>query len=144
MTRSGLLSYRADDHADNGTAATQLAGAASASDATRSSAGATGNIERTGDADWMTFTAGAGAATVTVSLVPVAPYYEDPRANADVQIAMYAAGTTGLPAAQPLAKLDPQGALLSGALAVTLPAAGKYFLQVVGVGDSPNGYTSYG
>lgn len=82
------------------------------------------------------FSAAAGAATVTLSIVPGAG-----RPNLDAKIDVTAAG-----APAPLATFNTAGGLLQGSFPVTLPAAGIYYVGVTGVGDGLNasvGYSSY-
>jgi hypothetical protein len=151
------LAQRADDHGDGPGAATLLhPDALELAGPGRAAAGAAGNIERTGDADWFAFDAGgAGEAALAVDLVPDAPVPGVPplfvRANADVKLAVYgplpADAPPGAAPPQLLAAFDPQGALLRGSVSAALPGAGRYLVSVTGTGDgsdATSGYTSYG
>ncbi|KAI8466727.1 MAG: hypothetical protein J3K34DRAFT_53546 [Monoraphidium minutum] len=137
------LAYRPDDHANSAAAASPLVGTPSATDAAVSTAAAAGVIERTGDADWLAFEAGAGALALTVAVTPAGPNGAA-RASVDLSAALYANTAAG-PAL--LTSWDAAGALLSGAQdGAQLPAAGKYYLVVSGTGDGDlaTGYSSYG
>jgi hypothetical protein len=109
----------------------------SPTDATRTSAAANGNIERTGDVDFMSFAAGAGSATFTLAIVP------GDRSDLDARIDVYAAPD----ATVPLATQSVSGGQLTSAtpLAVTLPSQGTYYVSVTGVGDggASTGWTNY-
>lgn len=114
------LPLRPDDWPSTRAAAAPL-NATRAAAAGRSVAVAYCNIERSGDADWVKFEAGAGAAVLTISLTPGG------RSNADLSLEIWAEG-----GAAPLAAFNPEG-LLSGAQAVTLPAAGNYRCAFAGL-----------
>lgn len=130
------LSVRPDDYGNTMVDSAPLNGTASATDATRTVGSIYGSIERTADADWLYFWAGAGSATVTVSVTPGV------RADVDLKLEVWA-----LNGAAPLASFDPQGAiLLAGSYPVTLPAEGYYFVALTAVGDGADptvGYSNY-
>lgn len=77
-----------------------------------------------------------------MSLVPDAPYRDlvYNRANVDLKLAVHGPSPGNV-----VTSLDPQGALLEGSFLVTLPAAGRYWVSLTGVGDggAAAGYTSY-
>eukprot|EP00887_Chlorella_sp_A99_P000929 scaffold5.g929.t1 len=132
---SPYLAFRADDAGNTASTAKAVVGAPLAADATRSAGQADGAIARSGHADWFSFFAGAGPATLTLSIVPGA------RANLESTLAVY--DSTG---AQ-LGFWDAAGALLNGSASVALPAEGTFFAVVTGVGDGANatvGYSDYG
>jgi hypothetical protein len=131
----GFMAYRPDDLGSTMAAAAPLAGNPTAADPARTTAAAVGVIERSGDADWLSFAAGAGPATVSIALTPASPD-GNARANVDLRLEVWASG-----AAAPLATFNTAGALLSGANAVTLPAAGTYYVAAIGTGDTD--FTSY-
>ncbi|KAI8464004.1 MAG: hypothetical protein J3K34DRAFT_462145 [Monoraphidium minutum] len=143
VTSRGYLAYRADDHANSADAASQLAATPSAANAAVSTAAAAGNIERTGDVDWLTFNAGAGPLGLAVALTPSASGFGG-RANVDLSAALYADTPAG---PSLLATWNAAGALLSGAqTSAALPANGKYYLALTGAGDGDlaTGYSAYG
>ncbi|KAI8466593.1 MAG: hypothetical protein J3K34DRAFT_524386 [Monoraphidium minutum] len=143
VTSRGYLAYRADDHANSAGAASQLVATPSAADANVSTAAAAGNIERTGDVDWLTFNAGAGPLGLAVALTPAASGF-GARANVDLSAALYADTPAG---PSLLATWNAAGALLSGAqTGAALPADGKYYLALTGAGDGDlaTGYSAYG
>ena len=114
---SPKVGYRADDHGNSAAAATALPGPGAA---------IAGSIERTGDIDWFTFDAAAGAASLTLALTPA--YGSQGRSNADVQVQV-------LPACSyiPVASWDPAAGLFNGSQSVTLPDEGTYYVTVQGV-----------
>jgi hypothetical protein len=153
------LAVRSDDHGGSPASATDLQGAFVAGSPGRSSASAAGAIERTGDSDWFTFEAAAGAAAVTVDLVPDATIKDLDsvfvRSDADLRLQIFGplppgavAGPADDATLPPLvAEFDPRGDLLTGASAVKLPADGRYYVSLTGAGDgdaATNGYSSYG
>ncbi|KAI8465235.1 MAG: hypothetical protein J3K34DRAFT_525530 [Monoraphidium minutum] len=135
MTGSNRLTYRADDHANApGAAATLLAGAPLATDATRSAASSSGVIETTGDADAFAFSAAAGVARVTIALTPAK------RANVDLRLEVQSADGTVLATANPTGTVGATGTLadqlLSGTVDVTLPTEGTYYILLAATGDA--------
>jgi hypothetical protein len=143
---NGYLLYRADDHGNTASAATELIGAADSTDPARSTAGTVGNIERTADQDWLLVGAGTGQLTVTLSVV--APWGTPPsvynRADADVKIELRAAGD---PPNTVVAFVNQTGGLTTSAspLRVANVAEGWYYIVVTGVGDgtASTGWTDY-
>ncbi|MBL8484974.1 MAG: PKD domain-containing protein [Rhodocyclaceae bacterium] len=119
---------RADDHGDTPAAATPLDYAANGSTGSISGSGVMGTRA---DVDYFSFYAGAGSATINVT--PVAR-----GANLDIQATLYDAF------GNPLALVNPS-TTLNASIAVTLPAAGTYYLKVEGVGkgDLATGYSDY-
>jgi hypothetical protein len=121
---------RKDDHGNTTAKASPLAVQASGAQALLS---AKGVIERRADKDVFSFSAGAGAATFTLS--------PDSRSgNLDISVKLQDA--TG----KQLAKSNPIGAT-GATISATLPAAGTYYLVVTGVGEGDpalTGYSDYG
>lgn len=120
------LAPRADDHGGTVATATPLAGSAT-------SLSAQGVIERPGDVDMFSFTAGAGSASFSVGPAARSP-------NVDLKLELRSA--TG----QLLASANPVDAL-AASISTTLPAAGTYVLAVTGTGKGDpltTGYTNYG
>lgn len=127
-TNGGPL--RVDDHGNTAASATALNAAPDGPDLDLSGQGV---IERRKDKDFFSFSAGAGAATFTVS-----PDARSP--NLDVSLKVVdAAGNV-------VAKANPK-ATLAATARFNLPSAGTYYLVVdgVGVGNPLNtGYSDYG
>ena len=124
------LPARADDHGGSASSATTIAGTASAGVL---SLAAQGVIERPGDVDLFTFSAGAGSASFAAG-----PSARSP--NLDIAIELRdAAGVV-------LASANPADAL-AASLTATLPAAGTYYLALRGTGKGDptvDGYSDYG
>jgi hypothetical protein len=132
----GFLAYRADDHGNSFLQASPLIGTPIAANPARSKAAAVGNIERTGDSDWLSFSAGAGAGSVTVAITPPTVALNNHRANVDLRVEVHTIG--GL---VPLATFNSAGAILNGTFSFNLPAAGTYYISATGVGDTD--YSNY-
>ncbi|KIY93819.1 hypothetical protein MNEG_14143 [Monoraphidium neglectum] len=132
----GFLAYRADDHGNSFLQASPLIGTPIAANPARSKAAAVGNIERTGDSDWLSFSAGAGAGSVTVAITPPTVALNNHRANVDLRVEVHTVG--GL---VPLATFNSAGAILNGTFTFNLPAAGTYYISATGVGDTD--YSNY-
>ena len=124
------LPLRTDDHGNTAGTATPLVGSNAGGVTT---AKATGVIERPGDVDMFSFSAGAGPLSLTLSPASRSP-------NLDAQLTLRdAAGNV-------LATLNPVDALNASA-SLNLASAGTYTLAVTGVGKGDpltTGYTSYG
>lgn len=124
------LPLRADDHGNTAGTATPLTGTNAGGVTT---ANATGVIERPGDVDMFSFSAGAGPLNLTLSPASRSP-------NLDAQLTLRdTAGTV-------LATLNPVDALNASA-SLNLASAGTYTLAVTGVGNGDpltTGYTNYG
>lgn len=90
--------------------------------------------------DWFTFTAAAGTATLSAAVTaPMAGTIN--RANLDILLTVYDAAGTAIAAINPPGA-DPVNGLGVPPTAVTLPAAGAYYVAVTGAGGS--GYSNYG
>ena len=124
------LPLRADDHGDTAGTATPLTGTNAGGVTT---ANGTGVIERPGDVDMFSFSAGVGPLNLTLSPASRSP-------NLDAQLTLRdAAGTV-------LATLNPVDALNASA-SLNLASAGTYTVAVTGVGKGDplaTGYTNYG
>ncbi|MBI5258058.1 MAG: PKD domain-containing protein [Burkholderiales bacterium] len=130
VMQSNGLPLRVDDHGNTPASATPLAAVLNGGTSTAS---AEGVIERPGDVDTFSFTAGAGSLSVTLS--PAAR-----SANLDAVL------TLSNSAGAVLASVNPVDAL-NASLAFTLPAAGTYYLAVTGTGKGDplaTGYSNYG
>lgn len=124
------LPLRADDHGNTIATATALAGGVAGGVGNWS---AQGIIERPSDVDMFRFTAGAGAATVSVSPSARAP-------NLDALLTLRNAAGTVLATANPVEALN-------ASVNVVLPAAGTYYVSVQGTGKGDpkaEGYSNYG
>lgn len=129
MAANGLAP-RADDHGGSVATATPLSGSAAGGVAELS---AQGVVERPGDVDLFSFSAGAGSASFSA-----APAARSP--NVDLKLELRNA------AGQVLASANPADAL-AASISTTLPSAGTYVLAVTGVGKGDpltTGYTAYG
>jgi PKD repeat protein len=127
---SNGLPIRADDHGGSASTATPLSGTASGGLVELS---ARGVIERPGDVDVFSFSAGAGSASFGA-----APAARSP--NVDLKLELRNA------AGQLLASANPAESL-PASFTTTLPAAGTYHLAVTGAGKGDpltTGYTNYG
>lgn len=130
VMQSNGLPLRADDH--GGTRATATALTATSSGGLTSLA-AVGIVERPGDLDMFSFTAGAGSASFTVS-----PAVRS--ANLDALVTLSDANGSVLATANPVDALNTT-------FSATLPAAGTYYLAVTGTGKGDpltTGYSNYG
>jgi PKD repeat protein len=129
MAANGLAP-RADDHGGSVATATPLSGSVGGGVAELS---AQGVVERPGDVDMFSFSAGAGGASFSA-----APAARSP--NVDLRLELRNA------AGQVLASANPANAL-AASISTTLPSAGTYVLAVTGVGKGDpltTGYTAYG
>ena len=129
MSSNGMP-VRADDHGSTLATATVLAGTDVGG---VTSLAVTGIVERPSDIDVFRFAAGAGAASFTL-----APAVRS--ANLDARLELRDAAGTLLASANPSEALD-------ATLATSLPAAGVYYLSVMGVGKGDpltTGYSNYG
>ena len=124
------LPIRLDDHGDTLATATILAPTTSGG---INSYGVSGVIERPTDVDMFSFSAAAGAVTVTLS-----PAARSPNLDALIQL-RNAAGTV-------LASANPADALNAG-ISFNVTTAGVYYVSVQGVGKgnpATDGYSNYG
>lgn len=124
------LPIRADDHGSTPGTATALT--AQDSGGVRSLAGG-GVVERPGDTDLFSFSAGAGASSFSAAVATRSP-------NLDLRLELRDAAGSVLASANPTEELV-------ASLSYTLPASGTYHLAVTGVGKGDpkgTGYSSYG
>jgi PKD repeat protein len=124
------LPLRADDHGDTMATATVLTGTSSGG---LTSASVTGVIERSTDVDMFAFSAAAGPLTLTLSPASRSP-------NLDALVTLRNSAGAVITTANPVDALN-------ATLAVTLPAAGTYYVAVQGTGRGDprlDGYSSYG
>lgn len=141
---SKYLQRRSDDHGGTSETATAVPAAPLPAASGRSAGAVGGTIEWTGDQDWFHFDADAGKAALEIDITPRAPAGWFPaflRADLDAAVTITEAAT-----GRAVLALDPQGSLLSGAYALTLPAAGRYIVAIRGAsdGDLETGYPAYG
>jgi len=143
-----FLAYRPDDHADSYATATKLTGAPAAT-AGFLVASAVGNIERSGDKDWFSVSAGAkGKLRITISATPnyTTSNSYTTRQNVDFHVAIY--NENGAQGSSPMTTpFNSQGSWDFGTREVELPWAGVWYMALTGVGDGTNatvGYTNYG
>lgn len=130
VMQSNGLPLRTDDHGNTSAAATTLAPTVNGG---TSSANATGVIERPTDVDVFAFSAGAGAASITLS--PAAR-----SANLDALVTLRDSAGAVLATANP-------SEVLNASISLNLPAAGTYYVFVQGTGKGDplsTGYTTYG
>ncbi len=127
ITSYNGFGYRTDDHGSTIFTASALS-------ASGSSVSGAGSIERSTDADFFTFTTGAGI--VTLNLAPFTP-----GPNIDIKADLYNDAGTLIASSNP-------STLLSASFSQTL-AAGQYYLSVDGIGvgnpttNPPTGYSDY-
>ena len=124
------LALRPDDHGNTLAAATALA--ATTANGVTTLAGS-GVIERPTDGDVFRFTAGPGAATISVNPAPRGP-------KLDILATLRDGAGAVLATSNPADSLP-------ATLTVTLPAAGTYYVTVDGIGKGDpltTGYTDYG
>lgn len=130
VIQSNGAPLRADDHGNSRPSASPLSATAQGSTTTVTGAGV---IEQASDKDMFSFAAGAGPAKFNIQPDDRAP-------NLDVSVQIQDSQGQVLARAKPAAKL-------SAGLNVTLPAAGTYYLLVMGVGTGDplgTGYSDYG
>lgn len=127
ITSYNGFGYRADDYGGSTFTASALS-------VNGSSVGGTGIIERSTDADFFTFTTGAG--NITLNLAPFTP-----GPNLDIKADLYDSAGVLIASSNPSASL-------SSNFSLTLPA-GQYYLSVDGTGvgnpasNPPSGYSEY-
>ena len=138
------LAYRSDDHAANTSSATELLigsdGSVSVSNPQTDSANTlTGNkgiIETRSDSDMFTFISGSG--TLDISAFPAwDAFYRSSRRGANLDIELTLLDDSGV-----IATSDPSDD--TSAHIVQTLAAGRYYLEVRGVGNSASPYSDYG
>ncbi|MFN8508306.1 MAG: pre-peptidase C-terminal domain-containing protein [Dehalococcoidia bacterium] len=127
------LSYRADDHGDSTGTATALGGSGSLS--------ASGVISTAADVDYFSFTAAAGALSVTATPASVAP-------NLDILFELRNSAGTVLTSTNPAAAMTNNDTAtgLGATISYSLPSTGTYYLAVSGVGSgdaASGGYSDY-
>ncbi|MBL4782081.1 MAG: tandem-95 repeat protein [Porticoccaceae bacterium] len=138
------LAYRSDDHAASNSAATELVIAADgsigvsnpATDPTNTIPSNKGIIETRSDIDTFTFIAGAGS--VDISAIPAwDAFYRSSRRGANLDIELTLSDDSGVIAtSNPSDNTDAR-------IVQNLPA-GRYYLEVNGVGSSTSPYSDYG
>jgi len=130
QARGGPL--RADDHGNSTGTATALSSAPSGGLTALSGSGV---IHTAADIDYFAFDAGAGSLTLTVAPAAIAR-----SSNLDVGFDLLNANGQVIASAAP-------AATLGASLTVTLPASGRYYLVVGGLGNGDplgTGYSDYG
>lgn len=130
LVMARFLPFRADSAGDVPARAVALT--TTSSNGT-SSGTADGAIERLGDVDLFSITAGSGALTASVSPVALS-------ANLDLSLSLVN------DAGKVLATSNPEKAL-NASLSFTLPKPGTYYIRVAGTGygnPAANGYSAYG
>ncbi len=141
---SSQLAYRSDDHSANTSSATELVIDADGSvnvsnpqtDPANTISGNKGIIETRTDIDTFSFVSGGG--TIDLSAIPVwDAFYRSSRRGANLDIELTLLDDSGV-----IATSDPSDNT-NARILETLPA-GRYFLEVTGVGNSTTPYSDYG
>ncbi|MBQ0720164.1 MAG: tandem-95 repeat protein [Gammaproteobacteria bacterium] len=141
---SSQLSYRSDDHAANTTSATELLIAGDGSigvsnpetDPGNTVTGNKGIIETRSDIDTFTFVSGSG--TIDISAIPAwDAFSRSSRRGANLDIELTLLDDSGV-----ISTSDPSDNT-NARIVETLPA-GRYYLEVTGVGNSTSPYSDYG
>ena len=127
--------YRADDHANDHTNASWATGSDAWTIATK------GVIEQASDVDCFAFESGAGV--IHIEINPYRAGSAELGGNLDVKAVLFDAAGGVLAESNPAAETR-------AAIDATLPAMGRYYLEVSGTGagtpfaNPPSGYTEYG
>ncbi|OUS11485.1 hypothetical protein A9Q89_08365 [Gammaproteobacteria bacterium 53_120_T64] len=138
------LAYRSDDHSASSSAATELVIAADGSidvsnpetDPANTIASNKGIIETRNDIDTFTFLSGAGS--VDISAIPAwDAFYRSSRRGANLDIELTLSDDSGV-----IATSDPSDNT-DARIVQNLPA-GRYYLEVTGVGSATSPYSDYG
>ncbi|KAI8473584.1 MAG: hypothetical protein J3K34DRAFT_499386 [Monoraphidium minutum] len=141
VSKTGYLTRRADDYTTPpGQIREPLPSVMTAGDPRRSVVTWRGNLEASGDEDWVMVHSGGGTATITVTTTPSSSAFT--RANAHIELGVCQAG--GGVIGTPLAS---SGKILAGSFSFELPYNTYYVIRVLSVGDGPDGntgYTNYG
>lgn len=141
---SSQLAYRSDDHSANASSATELVIDADGSvnvsnpqtDPANTISGNKGIIETRTDVDTFSFVSGGG--TIDISAIPAwDAFYRSSRRGANLDIELTLLDDSGV-----ITTSDPSDNT-NARIVQTLPA-GRYFLEVTGVGNSTTPYSDYG
>ncbi len=141
---SSRLGYRSDDHSASSSNATELVIAADGSigvsnpqtDPANTITGNKGIIETRSDIDTFTFVSGSGS--IDISVIPAwDAFYRSSRRGANLDIELTLSDDSGV-----IATSDPSDNT-DARIVQNLPA-GRYYLEVTGVGSSTSPYSDYG